>query len=255
MTAIANCTLIEHEHHSSRFDRSMRSLDDYIETASKRANIITTTEVGNNVRDNALRGHKDFDVAQVEGPRGMSECAIVYNRNFFEPTRKPYTIPLAHQKGIGGEDTIQMVVGTFESYSGRIRVGAFHGPARIESPLGFRRSEPLEVKAHKEMMLNMRLVMARWERAQYLDGWLISGDINLNVRKLWVQNYLRKELPSFVDYNWRNHLPPVGGTHAADRVIDLTFYSKRKLRMLKTGLSTDDRSSDHRPYFGSYVIL
>jgi len=244
--------IVDHEHLSSRFDRSMLSLRDYMEEATKRNNIITKTEVGNNFRDNALRRHQNWGVSQVEGPRGMSECAIVFDRNFYQPVRPPHTVALASKEGIGGEDTIQMIVSTYDTEDGRIRVGAFHGPAKIEGKFGLRKDNPDDVAAHREMMMSMTSIMRHWHHKSSLAGWMITGDLNLSVRLWWVRRYLNKQLPPYIRYNWQGHLPATGGTHGNRRVIDLTFYGK--MQLLRTSILKNHESSDHNPFADAYLL-
>ncbi len=243
--------LLEHEHHSSRFDRSKASLNAYMERATRRSGLITLTEVANDVRDDALRGHPNFAVHQVETLHGeaTSECATVYDKRLYIPVRRALVTRLTDGPVSSGFSNVYMEVSTFDTVNDlRFKCGVLHSPAHVEGTRGWRKGS-IDVKAYQEMMWNLRNLMDRWNHNPYIDGWMITGDFNLDWRKLWVRK-LAKQYPAKV--NWYGRLPVTGGTHEGNRIIDWTIYNFMKL--YKTGLLPDDASSDHRPFYDTFIL-
>lgn len=242
--------MFKHIHQSGRFDRSLRSLAHDVEDFHIRASIVTHTEMSQDDREAAFKGHDGWAYFRAAKDRGADECVVEWNDGLWELAGRPHSRKLTDETYIRSE-----VYGGHEA-------APVHA---ITVPLRHRIADETVIVTVAHMpVLNTPRRHDVWDAA--LDGWrdhirelrrtypgayqLVVADWNLDYRSFLARRRFRKAWgPVGLRAAWDGHVPANGGTHGKRRIIDGDFTD---LVVASCALLPDTKSSDHRAYLASY---
>jgi hypothetical protein len=246
-----------HIHCSSRFDRSLESLEHDLDNWMQRCSIITLTEVQNNRRSGRLR-EKGWDYYSAKKIQGADNCAIGWSREVWsvqwQGVRK-----LHQHRWIGHHFAYVHAAAVLLKHRQRgqtLLVMCTHMPAHIDAHgddkhfittgAGWRGRKA----AYQTSIKNWSTWTHQLDRSKRPDGILVVADWNISLKDDWFRAYLKDHWGKDYKLGWK-HFGTMGWRGGSPRVIDGT---------LAKGLAITEgaqmmhavRSSDHRPYIESF---
>lgn len=227
-------------HSSSRYDRSVSSLEKATARYASLADIIFYTEVSGNDRARALITPGFTRLVGNEG--GFDDCGIIFKRSRFE---------LLHTESfhMGGGRYAQIGVLKDKLNGKRLVVSSAHLPAHLEADMVAGRRTP-RVILWTRNAITLRMKVNRLKRRFKCHAAIISADWNLDFKLQRVRAIFHTMFPAWTN-TWVRKFP-IAGTHG-QRIIDWIVF-KGQLKIYKRArLMVDDDSSDHRPLIVALV--
>lgn len=226
--------MIHHSHKSTKWSRPRSVFRLALVKQLKGEDVITLTEVA---------GRLAF-VLLGWGCTKTGELAIVWRRTRLKSGGRRRVIRLS-ERGLptrGGQKVHLLAKPFIDRLTKDTHlVVAFHIPSEAEGPGGFARTVNAEIS--KECIETMHLLWLKW--CLEYDHVHMAGDGNLDFRKEWVRNMLRREFPG-AHFTWGEGrwIRQTGGTHGK-RLIDWTISTDP---ITDVRLHPQTQDTDHREY-------
>jgi hypothetical protein len=259
-----------HIHCSSRFDRSIASLESDLDNWMDQASVITLTEIATGGRASAMR-EKGWDSYNARSTPAAAECGIAWRRENWKAqwqgVRKLHT-----QHWIWKERRTlsriylhapAVVIRNTES-GHRLLVTVAHMVNGIDgSNPGFS-TVGYGWESRKNVFIDCNKTWSRWVhsliRQKRPDAVLVCADWNVSLKETWFRQFLKTHWGQEFKQAWVRFptegaslhggpVAPLGapGVSNHDRIIDGTLYTGLKVSR-EPNLMATVRSSDHRPY-------
>lgn len=242
-----------HVHSSSRFDRSVGSLEKAIETYIEEGSLVTFTEVAFPWRERALVEVPRW--GYILGDKSMrDDCGIIYDKTVWRKVSGYTKVVLQPMFWKANGEKVEPTGAAFavlehKETGNRLLVTVCHLPAGVEGPSGLA-GLPNRVAAWREAHRNWNKEWNRLAKEQHVDAILVTADWNLNIKRKVLLPLFKAIHPGMTLVFKYKHIP-AGGTHGK-RWIDFSFI-RGKLKVVKyPQLLKDDASSDHRPFAETY---
>lgn len=243
-----------HVHSSSRFDRSVESLEKAIDHYIDIGSIITFTEVAFPWRERPL-----VDVPKwghVLGDLSMrDDSGIIFDKEVWRKIEAGTAIVLQPMFWKENGEKVEPTGAAFavlehKDTNKRLLATVCHLPSGVEGPAGLS-GLPNRVAAWREAQRNWKKEWNRLAKKHDVDGVLVVADWNINIkRKLFLPLFKAIQPGLTLVFNYKD--VPVDGTHHK-RWIDFSFI-RGELKVVKSPwLLKDDNSSDHRPYAETFA--
>lgn len=251
-------TKFTHIHSSSRYDRSLASLEASAARYNSDAELVTYTEVEFERRERALRRANGKAFGLVSGDESnANDCAIAYSKERFEllyeeqfqnATQVIYRTD-GHQR-----DLPYSTIGIFkDKKNGKVFVvGVAHYASGVEGELYRNDQTYRRAIQWRQSTKNTKKRVNRLAKKYNADARMVVADWNVNFKKAWVRAMVKLIAPSYTNA-WTN-VNVSGGTHG-NRIIDATILRGALKVKGSAKLYADDASSDHRPYIETLVWL
>lgn len=237
-----------HTHSSSRFNRSPASLLAAIKEYAADSDLITLTETEYPGRKAVLHQLAGFGVVTGHA-NNRDDCSILYRRTRFR-------LIYSEQYKLSNRSLWLMGHRTPPSYACyavfedeltglRFVVGVYHTPSAVQQALFKRMFKSLGAVAWQINTRSFRHRANQLRREHNAQGEMLAADWNSDFHLAWFRALIKQIYPAWT-LNWNVDMAS-GYTHD-HRLIDGTLV-KGGLTVVKTHLSPDDDSSDHRPYW------
>ncbi len=250
----------KHIHSSSRYDRSLKSLEDAVNDYMDKSSVITLTEVSAEARESVLR-----KVAKQRGwgtatgdLSGRDDCAILWDEKTFEKVHaRSYVLSLKTYYTSSGRKTAPNAsvdaVLKHKAAGKRILFSVAHLPAGVEGRNGLGGKLPRRVVAWRAAQKGWR---GRWNylaNKYKTDAVVVIADWNLNLKKAGVRALFKVVQPGMRSV-WNKGPFPSSGTHGT-RIIDFTFI-RGKIVLVggKPKILAKNASSDHTAYIQEFGV-
>ena len=261
-----------HIHCSSRYDRSVASLERDMDSWMTQSSIITLTEVATDARARTMNeagwGHWNAPSHVMRA----DECAIVWNKTYWREqmhmTRVLHGPFRQERRTLKGMSACTNLL-RHQQTGHKLLISVTHMPlhAGIKTP-GHR-------DAHWDMSARARYRRVAYQksmtvwgshirdqmRKQKPDGVLIASDWNFNLKLTWVRNYLNNSFGPKFHQAWTRFPTHGGSLHGGpvaplgapgrgygDRIIDGSIIDSGLKVSTHPNLMARTASSDHRPY-------
>lgn len=212
-----------HTHASGRFTATPAeeeaALDDYMSHSA----MVTVTEVDANLRARCLKEPGFLAVFGDKGPR--DDCGIALRLSVFKVldsgTETLSELRYKTEQGKLSDTTEGAYAVVREKATNKIGVTVVvHMPHGMQDQLRTGRITSDVAKAYRDILRGARRLANRLARKFKAHWTMIVGDWNLNIKKPWVQTYLRAAFPNF-KVNWRPPFPMRGSFMLS--IIDLAL--------------------------------
>lgn len=261
-----------HIHCSSRYDRSVESLESDLDTWMSKSSLITLTEVASEKRARALREKGwGYYNATAEGGRA-DDAAICWRRDTW--LEKQHWLRKLHgpfhstHQVLSGNWSTTVLLRHTES-GDTLLVSVSHMPHGVEAQAGFKTTGEYwedRKKTYQESIKAWSTHIKDLTNKYKPDGALVIADWNVSLKLNWFRDYLADHWKGYHQAWVRfpteggsltgGPVAPLGapgkGNH--DRIIDGTLYQGLKVTD-EPNLMARVRSSDHRPYQESFRFL
>lgn len=222
------------EHLSGRWDKEAALLDADVSEAQGHVDIMTLTEVRDGLRPDVLP-RRGWTVLQDRANGDMAECAILVRDETWRVAHWRAEV-LGPDMGPGGRVVGVFAVLVHRRTGLRVVVGTAHLPSAVEGTW-LRRGR--RVVVHQRSVQRARRRMRRMYRRFGCDAALFAADWNVNLRRDWVQRWVRAAWPVM---RTPKHIPN-RGTHRS-RLID--WPVARRIPNLTMRILPPTPASDHR---------
>lgn len=250
-----------HIHCSSRFDRSVASLETALDQWMADSTLITLTEVATGNRAQALRekGWGYYNATQQGGR--ADDAAVCWRKDTWREQQHwirkltgRYRSVYQYLSGIWTSTVLLKHTGSGHT----LLVSVSHLPSGVEGLGGRHWSQADEFwrarkEAYQSSMKHWSTHVRSLVRSKRPDAVMVVADWNIDLKDQWFRAYLHEHWgPLGLKHAWQD-FPTAGGSLGGNRIIDGTLYS---------GLSTEgahllprSASSDHRPYRESFTLV
>lgn len=230
----------KHNHLSTRYDRSVESLERVLRSYIKDgADIITLTEVDSEKREKVIRSFEGW--GSITGDKtGRDDCAVMWKQSEWEVIHAE-TFNVA--KYMAGNIGAAVAVLQHKHLRYRIVVSVVHLPSSVEGE-----ARVMGGRADEWFLARRNWVrrVKKLKRAYKADAMAIIADWNIDLKKRWVKVLIKSLHPRW-KFVWNLSDLPAGGTHGK-RIIDFTLI-KGKIRVVKRPkIHRTTAASDHRGY-------
>lgn len=251
-------TKFTHIHSSSRYDRSLASLEASAARYNSDAELVTYTEVEFERRERALRRANGKAFGLVSGDESnANDCAIAYSKERFELLYEEQfqnATQVIYRTDGHPRELPYTTIGIFkDKKNGKtFIVGVAHLASSVQAELQKGNWDYRRANQWRQSFKNSRRRINRLAKKHKVDARLFVADFNVDFKLPWVRALVASYAPAYMN-TWRN-VKVEGGTHGK-RLIDATLLRggigvKRSARLYQ-----DDASSDHRPYIETLVWL
>lgn len=247
----------KHIHSSSRFDRSLESLEKSLRAHMADAPLVTLTEIGAEAREQVLRKvGRELKWGVITGDEsGADDCAIVYDKARFEliytEQFKSATQEIWRTDGVKRGLPYSTIAVLRDKKAGKTFVlSVGHYASSVEQELHAGDTTYRRAIQWRQSTKNTKNRVNQLARKHKAHARMVVADWNVDFKKLWVRAMVKAIAPSYT-LTWTN-VNVAGGTHHR-RLIDATIL-RGKLKVKGSAkLYADDASSDHRPYVETLV--
>lgn len=202
---------------------------------------LSLTEMMSEARAAVLDDFPAYAVARARGAEGQDECAALLKRSTlpdftFDAVRLS-ELPIPRRSG---KFCDALVIKVDDSAIGPAHTRIIvHLPSGVEDDLrdGAGGVEGAQARVYRDAIEGLKRLVA-----SIAGPVVITGDWNLDLRKAWVREYLKRHFPEFVPTWGAGDLPELG-THGA-RVIDFSLV--RGFSVTAAHVVPDFGASDHR---------
>jgi len=200
---------------------------------------LSLTEMMSEARAAVLDDFPAYAVARVRGTDGEDECAALLRRAtlpaFTFDVELLSELPIPRRSG---KLCAALVVKVADSAIGPAHTRIIiHLPSGVEDDLRDGDADGAQARVYRDAIGGLRRLVAS------IDGpVVITGDWNLDLRKQWVRDFLKRHFPEFTP-TWRAGNLPELGTHGS-RVIDFSLV--RGFSVTAAHVVPDFGASDHR---------
>jgi len=240
--------MFEHDHLSGRFTATPAEEEAALDEIMTWADLITTTEVSGNLRARCLREPGFTAVFGNKGSR--DDCGLAVRNSRFNlldggtETLSPLTY--ITERGVRSDTTEGAYAVVEDKHEGG-EVGVVvvvHMPHGMQDALRTGKVGDDVARAYRDILRGARRLANRLAR-KWKAGWTqIVGDWNLNIKRLWVQAYLRLQFPNY-RVNFTKPYP-VRGTFSV-QIIDRAMLRGIKVRKGPT-INPAYEGFDHRGF-------
>lgn len=235
------------DHLSGRFTASGQEEEGALDEMMDGSHLVTTTEVDALVRSKHLHEPGWWSVYGDKGPRDdcgiagkISRLKLLHGETVVLSDRTYQT-----ERGTQSSKTVGAFAAVQDRVTGEIGiVAAVHTPHGMQDELRTGNIRSDVAKAYRDIIKGLRKTANKWAR-KWKATWVnITGDWNVNVKRPWVQAYLKAQFPRYT-LNWKNRMP-AGGTWGK------MIFDASMLRGIKVGwgprLLPRFKGFDHRGY-------
>lgn len=247
----------KHIHASSRYDRSLESLEVSVRRQVNDAPLVTFTEVAFEARERVLRKvgrEKGYGVVSGDASNA-DDCAIMFDKKRFEliysEQFKSATQVIYRTDGVQRDLPYSTIAVFKDKLNGKtFVVSVGHYASGVQGALAKNDQTYRRAIQWRQSTKNTKNRVNKLARQYKADARLVVADWNVDFKKLWVRTLVKAIAPSYRNA-WKN-VKVAGGTHGK-RIIDGTiFYGALKVKGTAK-LYRDDASSDHRPYVETFL--
>lgn len=211
-----------HIHASGRYTASPGQVEEAMDDYMAHADMVTVTEVDNNLRARTLREEGWQAVFGNKGPR--DDCGLSIRRSKFvlleggtqTLSHRVYRTEAGHMS-----DTTEGAYAVVREKAGVTGVVVVvHMPHGMQEDLRNGGPDDDVAKAYRSILRGARRLANQLARAWRVEWTMIVGDWNLNIRAAWVREFLKEEFPNF-HINFSRPYPRQGTF--GDGIIDLAM--------------------------------
>jgi hypothetical protein len=219
-----------HTHASGRFTATPGQVEAAIDDYMANSDLVTVTEVDANIRARCLNEKGWHAVFGDKGPR--DDCGLAVRDTAFALVKggTETLSPLRYMTEAGHlSDTTDGAYAVLRHRNAKTVgvVVVVHMPHGMQEELRKNRITSDVAKAYRDILRGARRLANRLAR-QFSATWtMIVGDMNLNIKKSWVQAYLKQNFPNY-QVNFTKPYPPRGTFMAS--IIDLALLRGIKVR-------------------------
>jgi hypothetical protein len=232
-----------HIHSSSRYDRSVDSLRRAVSRYIKDSDLVTFTEVEYEHREKVLRQVKGWGCATGDiSPR--NDSGIIWDLEVWQLIDEGNEV-VAKVAAYGQKPVSATWACLRHRETGLVVVViAVHAPSDVQGPSRLKPTQ--RTAAWWSTMRGVKRLWKRLSKTFNTDGLLVTGDWNVDIKKVWVRALFKSFAPSF-SLVWSGKDFPKDGTHHS-RIIDFSFIRGAVKRIVNPRIYRDDDSSDHQPF-------
>lgn len=254
-----------HIHCSSRFDRSAAELDFDLVTWMERSDLITVTEVTNDHRAAQLSA-KGWHYFNSKIDNGSDNCAVAWKADTWA-LKKTHVVQLENirYQTLTHHNSPMVyaitVVLKHKASDTRLLVSVTHFPAHVQGHGQFGPTGDQTAAEWRARKLAYTTAMTTWSNTVKTqmanskpDHVLCVADWNLDLKELWVRQYLHEHWDSNgLQLVWKNFSSLGTSIDGGSRVIDGSLYKGMSISS-DARIMAGVRSSDHKPYTESFSL-
>lgn len=223
--------VLEHDHLSGRYTATTREQEvAFDEIMSDETDLLTTTEVDKNSRARCLREKGWWSVFGDKGPR--DDCGIAGRRERLERLYGDTTVlsdlTYKTERGTQSSRTVGAFAVVKDKRTGLTGVVAVaHLPHGMQDEIRTGKIRSDVARAYRDIVRGLKREANRLARVWKAAWTMIVGDFNIDVKRLWVQAYLKRTFPTY-KVNWTRPFPTAGTF--GGRIIDLAMLRGLRVR-------------------------
>lgn len=193
-------SLFQHDHLSGRYTASRAQEEQALDEIMLRSDLVTTSEVSRGLLARCLKEPGFTAIFGNKGPR--DDCGIaVRNMRFKVLDGGTETLsPLTYMtESFGMSDTTEGAYAVLrDKHNSRVGVVVVvHMPHGMQDDLRTGAFGSDVARAYRDILKGARRLANGLARDHHADWTMIVGDWNLNIKRLWVQAYLKMQFPSY----------------------------------------------------------